>query len=221
MALSAVVPDRAGHRHAHITTMEIVDNAHHGRRPGRDGGRRRRRPLLGQRCPCALVIAGAVAFPVNRWLITRGKGHAVRARDGNPRRPADRAWSAVVAAVAAVFGATVLIAEAASDGGGAGTVGIAPPRTWRGGDGSRRGAGSRPRAGGGDGGLKLALDSASCRAAGEQAQLPSSAPDGQPVRDYEVEHEKRMHLIVVRRDLTGFQHLHPRLGRGRHAGRTP
>ena len=25
----------------------------------------------------ALLIAGAVAFPVNRWLISRGKGHAV------------------------------------------------------------------------------------------------------------------------------------------------
>ncbi|MGH3029133.1 MAG: DUF4396 domain-containing protein, partial [Gaiellaceae bacterium] len=25
----------------------------------------------------ALVIAGAVAMPVNRWLIARGKGHAV------------------------------------------------------------------------------------------------------------------------------------------------
>jgi hypothetical protein len=32
---------------------------------------------------------------------------------------------------------------------------------------------------------------------------------GRTVRDFEVEHEKRMHLIVVRRDLTGFQHLHP------------
>ncbi len=32
-----------------------------------------------------------------------------------------------------------------------------------------------------------------------------------PVRDYDVEHERRMHLIVVRRDLTGFQHLHPTL----------
>jgi hypothetical protein len=34
---------------------------------------------------------------------------------------------------------------------------------------------------------------------------------GAPVRDYDVEHERRMHLIVVRRDLTGFQHLHPEL----------
>jgi hypothetical protein len=25
----------------------------------------------------SLLIAGAVAFPLNRWLIARGKGHAV------------------------------------------------------------------------------------------------------------------------------------------------
>ena len=31
------------------------------------------------------------------------------------------------------------------------------------------------------------------------------------MRDFDVEHTKRMHLIVVRRDLTGFQHLHPRM----------
>ena len=32
------------------------------------------------------------------------------------------------------------------------------------------------------------------------------------MRDFEVTHEKRMHLIVVRRDGSGFQHLHPTLG---------
>jgi hypothetical protein len=32
---------------------------------------------------------------------------------------------------------------------------------------------------------------------------------GETVRDFDVEHEKRMHLIMARRDLTGFQHLHP------------
>jgi hypothetical protein len=37
--------------------------------------------------------------------------------------------------------------------------------------------------------------------------------DGEPVRDYEVEHTKRLHLIVVRRDMVGFQHLHPTLGK--------
>ena len=39
-----------------------------------------------------------------------------------------------------------------------------------------------------------------------------SAPDGRAVTDFDVEHERRMHLIVVRRDLTGYQHLHPTLG---------
>jgi len=37
-------------------------------------------------------------------------------------------------------------------------------------------------------------------------------PDGKPVTDYDVEHEKRLHLIAVRRDFTGFQHVHPELG---------
>jgi hypothetical protein len=35
---------------------------------------------------------------------------------------------------------------------------------------------------------------------------------GRTVRDFDVEHTKRMHLIVVRRDMTGFQHLHPTEG---------
>jgi hypothetical protein len=34
-----------------------------------------------------------------------------------------------------------------------------------------------------------------------------------PVTDFDVQHTKRMHLIVVRRDLIGFQHLHPTMGR--------
>lgn len=33
--------------------------------------------------------------------------------------------------------------------------------------------------------------------------------DGETVTDFDVEHERRMHMIVVRRDLTGFRHLHP------------
>ena len=32
---------------------------------------------------------------------------------------------------------------------------------------------------------------------------------GETVEDFDVAHEKRMHLILARRDLTGFQHLHP------------
>jgi hypothetical protein len=32
------------------------------------------------------------------------------------------------------------------------------------------------------------------------------------VREFDVEHTKRMHVIVVRRDFAGFQHLHPEMG---------
>jgi hypothetical protein len=38
-----------------------------------------------------------------------------------------------------------------------------------------------------------------------------TGPDGAAVTDFAVEHEKRMHLIVVRRDTSGFQHLHPEM----------
>lgn len=37
--------------------------------------------------------------------------------------------------------------------------------------------------------------------------------DGEPARDFEPEQGKLLHLIVVRTDLTGYQHLHPVLGR--------
>ncbi|MDZ5619976.1 hypothetical protein [Nocardioides bizhenqiangii] len=34
---------------------------------------------------------------------------------------------------------------------------------------------------------------------------------GEPVTSYDVEHEKRLHLIAVRRDLAEYRHVHPRL----------
>ena len=37
-------------------------------------------------------------------------------------------------------------------------------------------------------------------------------PDGQPARQYAVVHEKPLHLVLARRDLSGYQHLHPTLG---------
>ena len=36
-----------------------------------------------------------------------------------------------------------------------------------------------------------------------------TGPDGRPVTAYRTEHDKELHLIVVRRDLAGFRHLHP------------
>ncbi len=36
-------------------------------------------------------------------------------------------------------------------------------------------------------------------------------PDGAPLTGYTTSHDKDLHLIVVRRDLSGFQHVHPTL----------
>lgn len=38
-----------------------------------------------------------------------------------------------------------------------------------------------------------------------------TGPNGKPVTKFDVEHEKRLHLIVVRRDTAGFQHVHPEM----------
>jgi hypothetical protein len=38
-----------------------------------------------------------------------------------------------------------------------------------------------------------------------------AGPDGAAETAYDVEHEKQLHLIAVRRDFTGFQHVHPEL----------
>jgi hypothetical protein len=36
-----------------------------------------------------------------------------------------------------------------------------------------------------------------------------AGPDGSAVTSYDVEHEKELHFIAVRRDFTGYQHVHP------------
>jgi hypothetical protein len=61
-----------------------------------------------------------------------------------------------------------------------------------------------------EGGLSLALARGSAQP-GKRFDLAFRivGRDGRTVRDFDVEHTKRMHLIVVRRDMTGFQHLHP------------
>ena len=58
----------------------------------------------------ALVVAGMFALPVNRWLIARGKGHAVVHETGIHGGPSPKLVGAI-AVVAAVFGTAVLIAE--------------------------------------------------------------------------------------------------------------
>lgn len=59
-----------------ITVMEIVDNAIMLVVPGAmDAGLSQ--PLFWLALLVSLLLAGVAAFPVNRWLISRGRGHAL------------------------------------------------------------------------------------------------------------------------------------------------
>lgn len=61
-------------------------------------------------------------------------------------------------------------------------------------------------------GLRLVVsDRELARGAGERLRFQIVDEHGTPVTDFDPTHTKRMHAIVVRRDLTGFQHLHPQM----------
>ena len=76
MAFGAVVPIALASDTISITIIEIVDNAIILLIPGAmDAGLDDIGFYLA--LAVALLIAGAAAFPANRWLISRGKGHAV------------------------------------------------------------------------------------------------------------------------------------------------
>ncbi len=81
-------------------------------------------------------------------------------------------------------------------------------------EGTGHGGGSHPVRGLGvaENGLRLAvLDPEWSRGATEPLRFRILDQDGEPLTRFDVTHTKRMHVIVVRRDLTGFQHLHPEL----------
>jgi hypothetical protein len=64
-----------------------------------------------------------------------------------------------------------------------------------------------------DGGLRVEVEQPALRRGrAERLSFRIVGEDGSAVRDFDVAHDKRMHLIVARRDLTGFQHLHPEMG---------
>jgi Domain of unknown function (DUF4396) len=112
MALATVVPIALASDTLSIAVMEIVDNAILLIIPGAmDAGLGD--VLFWGSLSVALVIAGAFALPVNRWLIARGKGHAVVHETGVHGGPSPRLVG-VIAIAAAVFGTVVLLAEAFS-----------------------------------------------------------------------------------------------------------
>jgi hypothetical protein len=109
LALATVIPIALASDTLSIATMEIVDNAIILLIPGAmEAGLDS--VLFWGSLSFALAVAGLFAFPVNRWLIARGKGHVAVHETGIHGGPPVR-LVAVIFAIAAVFGTAVLIAE--------------------------------------------------------------------------------------------------------------
>jgi hypothetical protein len=110
LALAAVIPIALASDTLSIAVMEVVDNAILLVIPGAmEAGVGD--VLFWGSLSVALVIAGAFALPVNRWLLARGKGHAAVHETGIHGGPDSRVVGAI-AAVAAMFGTIVLLIEA-------------------------------------------------------------------------------------------------------------
>jgi hypothetical protein len=58
--------------------------------------------------------------------------------------------------------------------------------------------------------FRLATTTASA-GRGVPVSFTIEGPDGEPVTQYDVEHDEDLHLIAVRRDFSGFQHVHPEM----------
>jgi hypothetical protein len=221
LAFGAVVPIALASDTISIATMEIVDNGIMLVVPGAmESGLGD--VLFWGALSFALAVAFVLTVPVNRWLIGRGKGHVAVHETGIHGGPNPKAVGAVLA-VAAVFGTVVLVAEAfdndAEHGGGHEAVASTPSSE------SEHGTHSEEDT------METATDPATVRGVTvaesglrvelDQTEMPQGkesklsfrviGEDGSSITDYEVEHEREMHLILARRDLTGFQHLHPEM----------
>ena len=112
LALAAVIPIAFASDTLSIAVMEIVDNAIILAVPGAmEAGLGD--VLFWGSLSFALFVAGFCAYPVNRWLLQRGKGHTAVHETGIHGGPNPRVVGAI-ALVAGLFGTVVLAAQALS-----------------------------------------------------------------------------------------------------------
>lgn len=114
-----------------------------------------------------------------------------------------RKLAAYAAVLAAVFGASV------AAGAAVGPTGLTNVEPDRAGHGAMPAGMAPPGLASSDNGLRLAPDQVTQPLGRTTPYRFRILDDRGTVTDFDVTHTKRMHLIVVRRDLTGFQHLHP------------
>jgi Domain of unknown function (DUF4396) len=221
-----------------IAVMELVDNGVMLAVPGAMDAPLSN-PLFWGALAFALAVAYVFAFPVNRYLIARGQGHAVihqyhghgsggKAADeqsrheahdahglpptsselGSPRKLIAVGVSAMAVTIGVATAGAMLVESRHTDD-------EAPMQNHSDGGGHDDGGSA---ASADLSGLAVAADGyrlevpSTRLAAGERTPFSFSiAGANGRVRQFDEEDGVRMHLIVVRRDLGGYQHLHPTL----------
>jgi hypothetical protein len=136
--------------------------------------------------------------------------------------------AAYAAGLAVVFAGALGAGSVLGDGGDGGKPAAARAEAGHGGDamagmGDEAGHGAEPGhaeapgaaapahgLGVAENGLRLVAPATARAGARERFAFRVVDDGGATVRRFDVEHTKRLHFIAVRRDLTGFQHLHPR-----------
>ena len=109
LAIGVVIPIALASDTASIGVMEIVDNLIMLVVPGAlEAGLSDL--LFWGSLAVALVVAGACAYPLNRWLIARGRGHAAVHKTGIHGGPSPKLVG-TIAVVAGIFGTIVLFSE--------------------------------------------------------------------------------------------------------------
>ena len=208
-----------------IAVMELVDNGVMLAVPGAMDSPLTN-PLFWAALAFALAVAYVIAFPVNRYLIARGQGHAVvhqfhggheGAADSMHGHEHTKAGAggglgssrkliaiglAAMAATIAITTAGAMFVESRHDD----EEMVMENHGTRGGHAATGELSGLAVAGDG---YRLAVRDTTL-SAGEATRFGFSVLDADgPVRQFDEEGGVRMHLIVVRRDLTGYQHLHP------------
>jgi hypothetical protein len=213
-----------------IAVMELVDNGVMLAVPGAMDAPLTN-PLFWGALAFALAVAYVVAFPVNRYLIARGQGHAVvhqfhghHEGAANPMPGHEHAEAgsdgglgsprkliaiglAAMAATIAITTAGAMFVESRHDN----EEMVMEDHGTSGGHGAAAELSGLAVAADG---YQLAVTDTTL-SAGEATPFTFSVVGEEgPVRQFDEEGGVRMHLIVVRRDLTGYQHVHPTLQDG-------
>jgi hypothetical protein len=230
MAVAVALPLAFASDSFSIAVMELVDNGVMLAVPGAMDAPLTN-PLFWGALAFALAVAYVFAFPVNRYLIARGQGHAVVHQFHGQHEGADsmhghkdhgpgsggglgssRKFIAIgLAAMAATIGIATAGAMFVESRHNNEEMVMEDHGTSGHGASGHGAAGELSGLAVAGGGYQLVVTDTTLTA-GEATPFSFSVldPEG-PVRQFDEEGGVRMHLIVVRRDLTGYQHLHPTL----------